>query len=140
MADPKQTLSEDANTRVHDFVELYYHTLDTAKASAARFYTPNSLIVWNGQGFQGFDQFLAGILATLSATKHEIETYDAQPIAAWNAPLQPGTLPNIIVQVSGTVQFLPNTDLQTFNHTFILTPNPQTPGSYYISNETFRLV
>ncbi|KAJ1904608.1 hypothetical protein IWQ60_012426 [Tieghemiomyces parasiticus] len=122
------------------FVDLYYQTADTDPASLHRFYTDTSLIVANGHGYQGFAQYYTQALQPLATSSHEVQGFDAQPLAAWNAPLPASAPCNVLVQVSGVVQYGSTVESRPFTHSFLLTPNPTTPGTLYISNASFRLV
>ncbi|KAJ1658669.1 hypothetical protein IWQ61_002124 [Dispira simplex] len=135
------TLSMESTVKSQEFTQKYYRFMDGQRSFLTQLYHGTSLIVWNGNGFQGGNDFVSGLLQTLPPTKHEIHACNAQPILAWNEPIVTTDVPyNILVQVSGTVLYDNSSFLRAFTQTFILTPDPTNPGNYYISNDTFRLV
>ncbi|KAJ1976985.1 hypothetical protein H4R35_002477 [Dimargaris xerosporica] len=122
------------------FVDLYYRLMDLHKPSLAQFYSDTSQIVWRNHPLQGGAQFMAAVIGKLPPTNHQIQSFDCQPITAWNVPPPPGTAYNMALQVTGTVTYDNHTTALGFTHSFFLSPRLDNPQKHYISNEMFRLV
>ncbi|TPX38044.1 hypothetical protein SmJEL517_g00069 [Synchytrium microbalum] len=134
----------DISCRTADtFVTKYYDMFDQKRyALNTTLYRETSAILWNGQAFSGGTQF-AAFYSTLPQSKHQVHTYDSQPLFADQSNVQQyldSTKKwDIIIQVSGSVKYADN-PWRAFSQTFILTPDPDpTKKVYFAGTDLYRL-
>ncbi|KAL4331633.1 hypothetical protein AHAS_Ahas13G0519600 [Arachis hypogaea] len=101
----------DADALAKAFVEHYYTTFDNNRAGLVNLYQDSSMLTFEGQKIQGAQNIVAKLTSLpFNQCLHSITTVDCQPSSAPN----------------GMLVFM-----------FHLLPTPQ--GSYYVSNDIFRL-
>ncbi|GAO50662.1 NTF2-like protein [Saitoella complicata NRRL Y-17804] len=134
------TLVEISAQGAEAFVPLYYKVLDTNRSVIGRFYRPTSTIIWNGRPFT-LESFVNEYATRLPTTKHEVQVIDAQPMIGTVATAANGLMVStILVNVSGTVSYGGEMQVRGFSQTFVLKPDPEKIGTYYIGSDNHRLV
>ncbi|RUS20463.1 hypothetical protein BC937DRAFT_95164 [Endogone sp. FLAS-F59071] len=124
----------DVSTKGADsFVELFYKLYDNQRELLSRFYRDSSAILWNGNAYSGVAPF-AEFCKKLPTTSHEIHTFDCHPLLA-TMNSQGST--SILVNVNGTVKYGDEQQSRQFNQTFILAPDIEKVGNYYVGGDTF---
>ncbi|KAJ2829545.1 NTF2- export protein 2, partial [Coemansia erecta] len=103
------------------FVDQYYKSFTK---SVGKFYTPESRIIWNGNGFSGeqFVQLLPELQRTF--TSFDVTAFDAQPLGEKQT----------MVSVSGVVRM---GEKAQFAQNFVIKKNGTMT---YIVSDCFRLV
>ncbi|KAJ2449925.1 NTF2- export protein 2 [Coemansia sp. RSA 2336] len=120
---PTERISQ-ALSHGEKFVDQYYKSFSK---SVGKFYTPESRIIWNGQGFSG-EQF-SNVLPELQKIllHFDVTSYDAQPLGPANSSLT-------MINVSGLVKI---DKKKQFAQQFVV----QKAGNLtYIVSDCFRLV
>ncbi|KAG4094032.1 NTF2-like protein [Neocallimastix lanati (nom. inval.)] len=118
------------NKGATSFVEQYYKIFDTNRGYIDGFYKESSAILWNGNPFGGIIPF-KDFVQKLPVTRHTIQTYDCQPIL--------GSDKSIMINVNGEVKYSDQTSKQ-FHQNFILMPDLEKQGTYYVAHDCFRFV
>jgi len=118
------------NSGATAFVNQYYKIYDTNRGYIDGFYKENSAILWNGNPFSGITQFKEFILK-LPVTTHTVQTFDCQPII--------GSEKSIMVNVNGEVKYSDQASKQ-FHQNFILMPDQEKQGTYYVAHDCFRFI
>ncbi|MFS7894644.1 putative nuclear transport factor 2, NTF2-like domain superfamily [Helianthus anomalus] len=86
----------DPDTVAKSFVEHYYSTFDTNRASLANLYQDSSMLTFEGQKIQGSSNIVAKLTSLpFQQCKHSITTVDCQPS---------GPSGGMLVFVSGNLQ------------------------------------
>ncbi|KAG2183538.1 hypothetical protein INT43_006544 [Umbelopsis isabellina] len=99
-----------------------------------RFYREDSAILWNGNAFPGIAQY-NDFLSNLPSTSHEVQSFDCHPIpATMNSQGACG----ILVSVSGTLKYGDSPVKRLFSHAFMLIPDIEKSGTFYIQSENLR--
>ena len=103
----------------------------------ARFFSPTSLVVWEGNSVKGSQQ-LSHLFSMLPPTKHTLTSVDTHPLTT---PSSSSTSPSpsassLLVSVSGTVVYGLDTAVpRGFFHSFVI----EKGGSFhYITAASFR--
>ncbi|RUS30473.1 hypothetical protein BC938DRAFT_479353 [Jimgerdemannia flammicorona] len=71
----------------------------------------------------------------LPSTTHDVHTFDCHPLLA-TINTQGST--NILVNVNGTVKYADESQLRIFAQTFILAPDTEKTGNFYVRSDSFR--
>ncbi|KAK1436627.1 hypothetical protein QVD17_02409 [Tagetes erecta] len=118
----------DPDTVAKAFVDHYYSTFDTNRATLATLYQDTSMLTFEGQKILGSANIVAK-LTTLpfQQCKHMITTVDCQPS---------GPSGGMLVFVSGNLQISGEQHALKFSQMFHLMP---TLSSFYVLNDIFRL-
>ncbi|KAI8808336.1 hypothetical protein BJ742DRAFT_772328 [Cladochytrium replicatum] len=132
MGSTAQQRFDVASRGADNFVKLYYSTFDSNRIQLQQLYRDSSVILWNGNPFQGGTPYME-FCQKLPASDHKLSSYDSQPIAMKDK--------DVLVNVNGAVRY-GTESFRQFCHTFILTPDPEnmTSRGYVIGMESFRLV
>ncbi|CAO1630118.1 unnamed protein product [Jaminaea pallidilutea] len=96
-------LIEYAARAGEQFVSLYYSAYDSRNRAGLipTLYVPQSTVVWNGNPIPGSNG-VADLMNGLPATKHDVQTLDAQPVGGGSnsGSFHP---PSLLVTVAGVV-------------------------------------
>ncbi|KAJ2851192.1 NTF2- export protein 2 [Coemansia brasiliensis] len=122
---PTEQRISQAISHGEKFVDQYYKSFSK---SVGKFYTPESRIIWNGQGFSGeqFTQVLPELQKTL--LHFDVTSYDAQPLGP------PSNSSLTMINVSGLVKI---DRKKQFAQQFVV---QKTGNLSYIVSDCFRLV
>lgn len=111
------------------FVDHYYSTFDTNRASLSSLYQDESMLTFEGEKIKGAVNIVTKLTSLpFQQCKHNITTVDCQPS---------GPAGGMLVFVSGTMQLAGEEHLLKFSQMFHLMPTQQ--GSFYVFNDIFRL-
>ncbi|KAF2453386.1 hypothetical protein BDY21DRAFT_382259 [Lineolata rhizophorae] len=110
------------------FVEFYYKTFDENRAGLAGLYRDTSMLTFESSEVQGTASIVEK-LTNLPFQKvvHQVATLDAQP-----------TQNGIVVLVTGAL--LVDEEQKPMSYTQLFNIIAESPGSYYVFNDMFRLV
>ncbi|KAG8898750.1 hypothetical protein FRB99_007181 [Tulasnella sp. 403] len=147
---------EIANIGADNFLRLFYNAHDSSSQSrrdnVPKFYRATSTVNWNGTTIIGADA-LAGFLARMPLTKHEVQSYDCHAIPGSASEGRPASL---LITVSGLVTHGPSAKADTittstkvldaaprvFSQSFVLVPDEtSTSGKepkYYVASDSLR--
>ncbi|MFJ8870575.1 nuclear transport factor 2 family protein [Streptomyces sp. NPDC102473] len=117
------------------FVQSYYSKFDAGisrRVSLADMYRPESILSWESTQSKGGTDILAALSKPdMANVKHDLSTTDAQP--------SPGG--GVLVSVTGTLALDDTTaNPLRFSEVFNLQPVPDQAGSFFVSNQIFRMV
>ncbi|KAB8229938.1 Nuclear transport factor 2 [Aspergillus alliaceus] len=120
----------DFQSIAQQFVQFYYQTFDSNRASLAGLYRDQSMLTFETNSVQG----VANITEKLTSlpfqkVAHQVGTLDAQPSN------QDG---GILVMVTGAL--LVDEEQKPMNYTQTFQLLPDGAGSYFVFNDIFRLV
>lgn len=110
------------------FCDFYYQTFDQDRSQLGNLYRQDSMLTFETSQVQGAEAVVEKLKSLpFSKIIHKISTLDAQPAS-----------PNgdILVMVTGELQFDEETLTQRYSQVFHLIPEGQ---SYYVLNDIFRL-
>ncbi|KAG8924573.1 hypothetical protein FRC03_005624 [Tulasnella sp. 419] len=151
---------EISNRGADTFVRLFYNAHDSSpqqrRETVPKFYRPNSTINWNGTTLTGADA-LAGFLARMPLSKHDVQSYDCHAIPGSGSATRP---PSLLITVSGLVTHGPQSTANTlptsvkvfdaaprvFSQTFVLVPDESASTGqgaepkYYVGADSLRFV
>ncbi|KAI8882754.1 NTF2-like protein [Backusella circina FSU 941] len=125
-----------AEKSTEQFIQFFYPNYDSQRQNLGSLYRDNSRILWNGNDFSGPQEF-SQFLGRLPMSHHEVDVYNCHPLpATMNAQGACG----IMITVTGTVKYGDNPAKRTFSQTFILMPDENQAGNYYVESDNFRFV
>ena len=105
----------------------------------ARFFSPTSLVVWEGNSVKGSQQ-LSHLFSMLPPTKHILTSIDTHPLPPPSTASAPASSSpsSLLVSVSGTVVYGLDTAVpRGFFHSFVIEKGG--PGQFhYITAASFR--
>jgi NTF2-related export protein 1/2 len=84
-------------------------------------------VVWNGTPLVG--PAVGELFQRIPPTQHTVMCFDCQPVKS-----------DMTVQVQGKVVYGTETNPRPFAQHFILSPDMDQPGNYYVAHDVFRLV
>jgi len=116
------------------FVELYYRVYDSQRAILHRFYKDTSKIVWNGNPLQG-QSAVAELVQRLPITQHKYEIVNCHPIIAGDSAAT-----SLLVTANGNVVYGTDASGREFSQTFVLKPDTEKVGTWFVAEDCFRLV
>lgn len=114
-----------------EFTKLYYKQIDNSRHLTSKLYTPNSLLVWNGNGVNGCDQ-IQKFLLDLPGSTHILKTLDAQPLAEGVV----GSTLSYLIQACGDVTYQNEEARKPFQQTFLIVA---VEDKWKIASDCFRL-
>ncbi|PWA70998.1 nuclear transport factor 2 [Artemisia annua] len=122
-------MAMDPDSLAKAFVDHYYSTFDTNRASLSSLYQESSMLTFEGEKIKGALNIVTKLTSLpFQQCKHNITTVDCQPS---------GPAGGMLVFVSGTMQLAGEEHLLKFSQMFHLMPTQQ--GSFYVFNDIFRL-
>mmetsp|Transcript_8756 Transcript_8756/g.14563 ORF Transcript_8756/g.14563 Transcript_8756/m.14563 type:complete len:124 (-) Transcript_8756:123-494(-) len=112
------------------FVNHYYTTLDTNPTALGSLYSPQSVLTFEGNKFEGPDAIMNKYVS-LGKVSHNIPmlTKDVQLSTSNSA---------MLIFVTGQLKIGEEGNPLLFSHVFQLVATG--PGAYYVHNEIFRLI
>ncbi|KAI9767553.1 MAG: hypothetical protein M1840_005590 [Geoglossum simile] len=161
-----ETLTKISTKAAQDFVDKYYPTLQTSRATLSSFYMPSTkaadgktlpVLVFNGKTIPDPPALQTMFEKDMPTATYEVQSFDCHPLnpnynAAGPGPHPPesGRNMSILISVSGYVKFADvNEDpLRGFHESFVLVPNTAIAAlkagegvrSWLIQSQTFRFV
>jgi NTF2-related export protein 1/2 len=100
-----------------------------------KFYRPVSAILWNGNPYQGAVDFVK-FVHQLPPTTHEILSIDCQPLMVFG--LNRHRSCSILICVHGIVTYSNKALTKTFSQTFVLSPDDDSQGHYFVKSDRYR--
>lgn len=148
-------MSSNPNASAQKFTTLFYDILDssntTERSVLGRYYTPSSAILWNGNVFSAApdtanppNPWIKFLQSELPRSRHTLQAIDAQVLQTSGQ----GNPTVIMVSVSGYVQYYGSDrkksssaqETRIFHQMFMLSEDPATPGTFYITSDVMRFV
>jgi len=119
----------DINDIARQFIAFYYETFSLNRDNLKALYRPQSLLTFEGAQFEGTEAIVEKLTSLpFEKVHHRVSTFDAQ--------LSSRPTNSILVSVTGLLVVDDEQNPINFSQFFQLHPDG---GSYYVSNDIFRL-
>ncbi|KAF7330396.1 Nuclear transport factor 2 [Mycena venus] len=119
----------DIDAVAGQFIDFYYQTFDTNRASLSALYRDNSMLSFEGSQIAGTSAIVEKLVSLpFQTVQHKVTTKDAQPSSS--------TVASLLVSVTGMLVVDDSPNPLQFSQVFHLIPEG---NSYYVFNDIFRL-